>query len=209
MTLRENQRNQRADARVSANTRLTAITGAVLFVLFFFEGLSLLGVRAHLGWHVALGGAIVPFVVVKAASTSWRFAKYYLGSPAYVRRGAPHLVLRLLGPFQILLTVLLLASGLYLVLAQPGTFRTSMVTWHKLIFFPWFGVTTIHVLGHFRETAVHGREDYVPRLRRLAPGPIARQVILIVTLGAAVGMWMWLYPKAATYINPFHFSPLG
>jgi hypothetical protein len=196
----------RDDARVRGNTRLTATTGAFLFVLFFIEGLTLLNVRASLTWHVVVGGLILPFVVVKVGATLWRFAKYYLGAPAYVRHGAPHFILRVLGPLQILLTVGLLATGLYLVLASPSTLRDHMVQWHKWVFFPWFGVTTVHVLGHFLETAKHAPADYRPRERRQATGTILRPALLLLTIAAAIAVGIWLGPKAATYINPFHFG---
>jgi hypothetical protein len=100
---------RRADAGVAANARLTAASAAVLLVLLAAEGVTILRVRALLTPHVFIGVVLIPPVLLKMASTSWRFARYYRGAPAYRRKAPPPLLLRLLGPAVVILTVVLLA----------------------------------------------------------------------------------------------------
>jgi len=69
---------------VEANARLTATTGLVLVVLFFFEGLTIPVVGTHLNWHIALGLALIPPVLLKIGSTLWRFGHYYLRDRRYL-----------------------------------------------------------------------------------------------------------------------------
>ena len=107
---------RRADAGVAANARLTASNAVVLLVLLAAEGVTILRVRDLLTPHVFIGMVLVPPVLLKAASTGWRFARYYRGAPAYRRKGPPPLLLRLLGPAVVILTVVLLASGVGLLL---------------------------------------------------------------------------------------------
>ena len=57
---------------------------------------------------------MIPPAVLKIASTGWRFVRYYAGAPAYRRKGPPPVLLRLLGPVVVILTVVLLASGVAL-----------------------------------------------------------------------------------------------
>jgi hypothetical protein len=72
--------------------------------------------------HVFIGLLLVPPVLLKTGSTLWRFARYYLGDPAFRRKGPPPVLLRLLGPFVILLTLAVLATG---VAASSGTAAPS------------------------------------------------------------------------------------
>ena len=65
------------------NERLTASTGAVLIVLFAMEGLTVLSLSTLLSWHVFIGVALIPPVLLKLASTGYRFVRYYGGRDFY------------------------------------------------------------------------------------------------------------------------------
>jgi hypothetical protein len=180
-----------SDAGVESNARLTGATAAVLLVLLAIEGVTVLRVRAVLTWHVFIGMVLVPPVLLKIGSTSWRFARYYLGAPAYRRKGPPPPLLRLLAPVVVILTVVLFASGIALVLL-PHSLRHSLLFAHKASFVLWFGAMTIHVLGHLLDTARLAPLDWARRTRRDVAGASARQWALAVSLvvGAALGMVM-------------------
>ena len=95
------------------NARLTAGTAAVLSVLLVLEGLTLFAVRQLLLPHIFLGLLLIPPVLLKLASTSWRMLAYYRRVPEYVRRGPPHALLRILvAPVLVVSTIVLLASGI-------------------------------------------------------------------------------------------------
>jgi hypothetical protein len=102
---------RRADAGVAGNARLTAANAAVLLVLLAAEGVTILRVHQLLSPHVFIGVVLIPPVLLKVASTTWRFARYYTGVPAYRRKGAPPVLLRMLGPIVVILTLVLLFSG--------------------------------------------------------------------------------------------------
>jgi len=82
--------------------RLTAMTGAVLVVLFIAEGLTLLSMGDLLSLHVFLGMLLIGPVSLKIGSTLWRFIRYYAGWAPCVRKGPPDRLQRVLGPFVIL-----------------------------------------------------------------------------------------------------------
>ena len=138
---------RRADAGVAGNARLTAANAAVLLVLLAAEGVTILRVHRLLSPHVFIGVVLIPPVLLKVASTTWRFARYYTGAPAYRRKGAPPVLLRLLGPVVVILTLVLLFSGVGLLLVSRP-WLPLLLKVHKASFVLWFGAMTIHVLGH-------------------------------------------------------------
>jgi hypothetical protein len=182
---------RRADDGVEANARLTASNAAVLLVLLAAEGATILRIRQLISPHVFLGMLLIPPVLLKIASTGYRFARYYLGAPAYRRKGAPPILLRLLGPVVVILTVMLLASGVALLLASPAWSRQLLFV-HKASFVLWFCAMTVHVLGHLAEVARLGPRDWLRRTRRDVRGAGGRQWLIAASLvaGALLGLVM-------------------
>ena len=144
-------RARKNDEGVSGNARLTAANAALLLVLLAIEGVTVLRVRALLSPHVFIGMVLVPPVLLKVASTGWRFIRYYGGAPAYRRKGPPPVLLRLLGPVVVVLTLVLFASGVGLLLVSKP-WLPLLLKVHKASFILWFGAMTVHVLGHALET---------------------------------------------------------
>jgi len=136
------------------NERLTVMTGAVLLILLAAEGFTILRIGRLLTLHFFLGMLLLGPVALKAGSVIYRFYRYYTGSAPYRRKGPPALLLRLLGPFVVLLTACVFGSGVILALVGPPA-RQPWLTVHKATFILWFGAMAIHVLA------------YVPRLPRL------------------------------------------
>lgn len=181
-----------ADAGVESNSRLTAMTAVVLLVMLAAEGLTLLRIHQAINYHVFIGMLLVPPVLLKIGSTGWRFFRYYGGSPAYTRKGPPPIVLRVLGPFTVLLSVILLASGIGLI-AAPSSWQSKLLLLHKASFVLWFGVMTIHVLGHILETAHLAPKDLTRRTRRRVAHAGLRMwaLALSVAAGVILGVVTW------------------
>lgn len=130
----------------AGNERLTAATGAVLVLLLAAEGVTILFIRPLLSAHFFVGMLLVPPVALKLAVTGYRFARYYTRAPAYVRRGPPHALMRLLAPVVVVSTVGLFASGVALAVLGPGT--RFVLPLHKASFVVWLVATGAHVLWH-------------------------------------------------------------
>lgn len=170
---------------VEANARLTATTGLLLLVMLAAEGLTIASIRPLLAWHVAIGLALIPPVALKTGSTLWRFGRYYLGDARYRRAGAPHPILRAIGPVVVVTTAAVLVTGVAAWLAGPAD--QTLVTLHQASFAVWFAAMTVHVLGHVLRAARLARADFGPRLHRLtAPYPRTRQGLVVASLGAGV-----------------------
>ena len=135
-------------SRVQANARLTGLSGIVVLVLLIAElATVVLGTRSVLTLHVAIGLILVPPVLVKLASTTWRMVNYYLGAPAYTRRSPPATLARVLGPFLTVAIVLVLVSGLALLLGPSSIHQTALQT-HKVAFYLALLLIVAHVAMH-------------------------------------------------------------
>jgi len=131
----------------ASNTRLTGITGVTLFVLLAVQGVTILRVRRLITLHFFLGFLLLGPVVLKLASTSYRFFRYYSGDPDYGRAGPPRPLLRLAAPILVVLTLAVFGSGVALAFATPSH-TGNLLLIHKATFILWFAVTTLHVLAY-------------------------------------------------------------
>jgi hypothetical protein len=180
---------RRAEHGVKSNARLTASNAAVLLVLLAAEGVTILRIRQLVTPHVFIGMLLIPPVLLKLGSTGYRFVRYYLGATAYRRKGPPPALLRLLGPVVVILTLVLLASGVALLLASPAWSRQLLFV-HKASFVLWFCVMTVHVLGHLAEVARLAPRDWLRRTRGEVRGAGSRQWLIAASLvtGALLGL---------------------
>jgi hypothetical protein len=188
----------RSEAGVEGNSRLTSATGLVLIVMLAVEGYTILDVRGMITLHIFLGIMLVGPVLLKIAATLYRFVRYYGGSPAYVGKGPPHIVLRVLGPLVTLSSLAVLGTGLGLLAV---TNRDSwLLTAHQASFIVWVSVMTIHVLGHVREAALTSWRE----LRSRSPRRQWRFAALAAALLIGVGGAAVLLPHATHWTHRSH-----
>jgi hypothetical protein len=187
--LRDGNRSSTRDASwlpggPAGNARLTGAVAAALLVLLAAEGVTIPFIGQLLGPHIFIGLLLVPPVVLKLASTGYRFVRYYTRAELYVRKGPPPLALRLLAPGVVLTTLGLFGTGIALPLAGPPS--ETLVFAHKLSFFAWVALMTIHVLGHLLE--VPGLASADLRRRTRVAGGAQRTLALCAALLAGVGV---------------------
>ncbi len=193
-------RSPRVRDGVAGNARLTGGAAAILLVLLALEGATIPFIGGLPGPHVFIGMLLIPPVLLKLGSTGYRFARYYAGGPAYVRKGPPPIALRLLAPLVVLSTVLLFATGVALLVEGPPA--ETMKFLHKASFIFWFGAMTVHVLGHLLELPSlalpdwrrHGGREAAlagagPRIALLAGSLVAGLVLALATISLA-GPWL-------------------
>jgi hypothetical protein len=170
----------------AGNERLTAMTGAVLLVLLAIEGVTLLRLHSMLTLHFCVGMLLVGPVLLKIGSTCYRFVRYYTGSAPYVRRGAPALPLRLLGPVVVITSIGVIGTGVALALVGPGP--SSWLLAHKLFFVAWFCAVTVHVSWYAPQLPrlLGPGSPHLAQARRALAGAGRRWVLLLAAL--AVGL---------------------
>jgi len=167
---------------VAGNARLTGGAAAALLVLLAAEGATIPFIGPLLGPHIFIGMLLIPPVLLKLGSTGYRFARYYSGNPPYVRKGPPHLFLRLLAPGVVFTTLALFGTGVALLVAGPPGDTLKFA--HKLSFIAWVALMTLHVLGHLLELPALALPDW--RRNGPAEARLAGAGIRTMTLGLAI-----------------------
>jgi hypothetical protein len=164
---------------------MTGSTGALLVVLLAVEGLTVLSLGSVLPLHIFIGVLLIPPVLLKLASTGFRFVRYYARDARYLRRGPPPVLLRALGPVIVLASSVLLATGVALLVMGPGGGQVRGL--HQLSFIVLFAAMAVHVLAHGRKVPALAAADW--RRRTRLAGASARRGLLLVTLvvGLAFG----------------------
>jgi hypothetical protein len=182
------QRLRRLFAGGSAgNEQLTAIVATALLVLLAAEGVTILAIGSLMTWHAFVGVLLIPVVALKIASTGWRMLRYYLRGEEYVRRGPPHLVLRVLvAPVLVASTIVVFATGVAL-LALDRT-QGLVVGLHKASFVVWAGAFGLHLLTRL-PNLLHG-------LRHRLPGLGLRAALITCALAAGVVLATATLPAA-------------
>jgi hypothetical protein len=128
------------------NELLTVAVATVLTVLLIAEGVTILHMDGLLGAHMFIGLALIPPVLLKLASTGYRFARYYAGSTVYRAKGPPQLPLRLLAPILVVTTLMVFATGVWLLAIGHRSDQVLML--HKVSFIVWGGVFAVHFLAY-------------------------------------------------------------
>ena len=169
---------------VAGNERLTSSTAAVLFVLLAIEGVTILSLGSLLPPHIFVGIVLIPPVLLKVATTGYRFVRYYRGSAPYVRKGPPPVLLRALGPLIVLSTGVLLATGVALLVVGPGDHTVRDL--HQLSFIVFLVVMSLHVLAHVRKVPALTAADWKPATR--LPGSAGRRLVVVASLIAGIAL---------------------
>ena len=182
----------RRSRNTEGNERLTAITGAVLLVLFAAEGVTLLSLHRLLTWHYVFGFLLIGPLCLKIASTVYRFTRYYSGDRDYRRKGPPQLLPRVLGPLLVLTTVAVVGTGVLLGFARtaPVYFGFSLLFLHKASFVLWAGCAGLHVLVYLWRLPRLIGADLLPARGRTAIAAVGgrglRWSLVAVALGAGL-----------------------
>ncbi len=179
------------------NERLTAATGVLLVLMLAAVGVTIINLRLLIWEHLFIGLLVIGPVALKLASTGYRFARYYTGDTVYVRKGPPPIVLRVIGPFLVVTTLLVLASGVAL-LAGGTSARGTFFPIHKISFIVWLGFVGLHILGHLPSLPEGaGAATTSPRLAVSGhiPGRGARVITLAGALAAGLVLAVVLIPR--------------
>jgi hypothetical protein len=190
------------------NERLTALTGAVLFVLLAALGVTIIQIGQLIWLHLFLGLVLIGPVALKMASTGYRFVFYYLRDPDYRRKGPPETWLRLSAPLVVLTTIGVFATGVPLLFIAPVN-REPIAEIHKVFFIVWVVFTALHVLGHLPEMArilTSGRSDSRNQVTGLGgdSGRLPRTIAIAGALVAGLVLAVVFIPHFAAWTSFHH-----
>lgn len=132
---------------IDGNEQLTAMTGLILIGLLAALGVTIVRIGQLLWLHLFLGLLLMGPVVLKMASTGYRFLRYYARAALYRAKGPPTLALRAMGPVVVLTTLTVFISGVVLLFNGPRG-RGTLLLLHKASFIIWLVFMGLHVLAH-------------------------------------------------------------
>lgn len=132
---------------IDGNEQLTATAGVILIVLFAVLGVTILRIGQLLWLHLFLGLLLLGPVLLKVASTAYRFTRYYLRAAIYLTKGPTMLALRAMGPAFVAATVVVFVTGIVLLYEGPRNRATPLLI-HKASFVVWLGLLGLHLLAH-------------------------------------------------------------
>ena len=184
---------------VAANQRLTALAGAILYVLSIAIVVTVLDISGLLAEHYVVGVLLVPPVALKLGSTGYRFLRYYAGSAPYRLAGPPPLLLRfLVAPLLVASTVVVFVTGLELWLFGLR-YGDSWMTAHTLSAVVMMLAVTAHVVPHLRRSveAVAQAASAPPRTALSGRSFVLGSLLLGAALAAASLLYTSPFPPAA------------
>lgn len=182
------------------NEQLTTINGGILILLLAVIGFTIPQLRQFISVHLFVGFLLLGPVLLKLASTGYRFVRYYTGNPEYVRKGPPELILRLIGPLVVISTVGVFASGVALLIAGPSD-RNPWLFLHKGTFIVWVAFMSLHVLAHIPAVARAfgiGRRGS-EQLAGASDGTAGRWILIAGALVAGLVLALVLIPEYSSW----------
>jgi len=185
---------------VVGNERLIALAGFVLLVLIITEIVITTNLHAFMPVHIFIGIFLTFPLLIKMGSTGYRFVSYYTGSPAFVKKGPPRLVMRLLAPLLLIATISLVVSGITLALLGPtNALSVWVLRLHALSVICWLPLLALHVGSYIWRVPRLILADWRKRYSHLASGRGWRYGITLIALLAGVSAAVLLLP----HMNPW------
>jgi hypothetical protein len=134
---------------------------------------------------------LIPPVMLKLATTGYRFARYHTRDPAYRRAGPPTPLLRMIAPLVVASTLAVFGTGVMLLSSAPAP--ASGATCKKAAFIAWFVVTSVHVLAYMWRVPRLATPDW--RGGDRLGGSLHRRLLL----GGAIGAGLVLATATVQY----------
>ncbi len=182
------------------NEHLTAVVGIVLLVLTVVELASIvLGVHRFMSLHVFVGFVLIPPIVLKLASTGWRFARYYRGASAYVVHGPPLLPMRLLAPFLVAATVILFGSGVAMGVLHGHALALARRL-HGPASVVWLVLVGVHALVYLQAALTSSAKDAAALIRAVR-GARGRAYLVATAIISGVVLGIATVPAQHHWVN--------
>jgi hypothetical protein len=183
------------------NEQLTTVTGVILIVLLAAIGFTIPQLRQFIWMHLFLGFLLIGPVLLKMATTGYRFVRYYTRNPEYRHKGPPEIALRAIAPIVVISTIAVFATGVGLIITGPAD-RNPMLLLHKVAFIVWIVFMSLHILGHLpgaARTLGLGSRGASPTSFTAGAGTAGRWLALTGALVGGLVLAVVLIPEFAAW----------
>ena len=179
------------------NEVLTSITALALVALIGVQLITVLALESMIRVHRFVGVVLLGPVVLKLATTGYRFARYYTGAREYREKGPPPTLLRAIAPIFVLATIGLFATGVVMLLG--GSSEGAARGIHVASFWVWMGCLAVHVLLNAREVLSNLHAEWFSRARLRLAGAQLRAGLAIASILGGVLVAIALVSKITGY----------
>jgi hypothetical protein len=192
---------------IDGNEQLTAMTGVILIILFAVLGVTIIRIGQLVWLHLFLGLLLLGPVLLKLASTGYRFLRYYASDAIYRAKGPPMAALRAMGPVVVLSTLVVFITGVWLLVVGPRS-RSTPLLLHKVSFFAWLAFMGLHVLahlpalGHSLQAVRIGAERSGTQISGVRSGATGRWIALSGALVGGAVLAIVLIPQFGVWTAP-------
>jgi hypothetical protein len=197
------RRNGAAAMRVFGNRALTSWAGLLLLPGLAVVALSGLVFRNFWQLHYIAGLSLIPLLLVKLGSTTYRALSYYARRAVYRAAGAPEWIGRLLAPALIASTIVAMATGIWMWSQHSEAQPWAKL--HVLSVLAMGACVGLHLLLRTPVSLQAVARDGVAALRHNAP----RIRIALVGIALAIGLVVGLaggarspFPSRSTRAGP-------
>jgi hypothetical protein len=191
----------------SGNEILTSTTAVILTVLLLAEGVTVIRMNGLVTVHMFIGMVLIPPILLKLASTGYRFTRYYMGARTYREKGPPYLPLRLLAPVLVIATIGLFGTGVVLMVDKHRS--DTVMFFHKLSFIVWGVVFGIHFLSYVPRVWRSLRADWTSARRHAVPGAGWRGMLVAASVGGGLALALALLSTMQAFHGGHHHHHLG
>jgi hypothetical protein len=140
-------------------------------------------------------------VLLKLATTGYRFVRYYAGAREYRAAGPPPTLLRVMAPIFVVSTVALFGSGVVLLLQGHGGGAAGAL--HVTSFWVWLVCLAVHVVFNGREVVTTLRAQWFAHGRDRVAGAEMRAALVLASLLGGVLMALSVISKITGWHGDF------
>jgi hypothetical protein len=176
----------------SGNEVLTSINAVVLVALIAVQLITVLSLDSMIEVHLFVGVVLLGPVVLKLASTGYRFLRYYTGAEDYREKGPPPAFLRGLAPIFVAATIGLFGSGVVMLVNGDGEGAVRSV--HTTSFWIWIACLGLHVLLNGRQVLGN-----LKRARLAIRGAEVRAMLVLASILGGLMVALSLISKITGY----------
>jgi hypothetical protein len=188
------------------NESLISWTGLLLIPLLGLVGLTGLAFGTLWRAHFIVGILLIPPLAFKLIATTYRAARYYMGSAKYRAAGAPDWPARIMAPFLIAATVVAMVTGVEMWLANNRDRPWSTIHTDSVVILG--GLVGLHILIYLPKALLTAlRELKEIRVRRSKPG--LRISIVVATLVAGIALGFMTQSNKAFPVQQNHERSAG
>lgn len=185
-----------------ANSRLTAILGLTLLILFALQVVTVLpGVRSVLTWHVVFGLILLPPVGLKLTSVTWRMVSYHRGRDGFRRHHPTAAGAAGSGPVPRRAHRDPAGQWYHPARRVPGWAQSPALLVHQVSFYAWLAAVVVHVVPHFLQAVHLASRDWARRVGGARRAAGRRGAVVAASLAAGALLAALLPAGASDYLQ--------